>query len=430
MEERASQTLNPAPTQSVAHASSIYIGSSAASAAVGFLTLPILTRVLSPDDFGVLGLLAATFGILTAVVGLSPNLIVTARFAVLSRETLRDLITASVPLTVVTGTLAWLAMLAVTRVWTDWSVPGWVLYSLTAMAMLGVYRTLGLTLIQMQHRPKAYAAIEVGAALLAGLLALVLVIGFDFDWRGKFLADAAAAILFGSGLLVRLARRGYLTWSVSSERLKDLAISSMPLSVHTLGYWALNAQDRYFVGVMVGVGAVGVYTVGYTLGQALNLVHTGVLRGFSPHFYERARLGDSERLEIVRFTYAYILASLLLWVVFVIGAWWVAPLYLGPRFAGVVAIVPWVALAYTFNAIRNCMVGYLYLAERRALIGALTGVAALLNAVLNVVFIRWWGVLGAAVATAVTFAVVAALTTIFAVRVHPMPWRLGLRRRR
>jgi O-antigen/teichoic acid export membrane protein len=204
----------------------------------------------------------------------------------------------------------------------------------------------------------------------------------------------------------------------------------MPLSVHTLGYWALNAQDRYFVGVMVGVGAVGVYTVGYTLGQALNLVHTGVLRGFSPHFYERARLGDSERLEIVRFTYAYILASLLLWVVFVIGAWWVAPLYLGPRFAGVVAIVPWVALAYTFNAIRNCMIGYLYLAERRALIGALTGVAALLNAVLNVVFIRWWGVLGAAVATAVTFAVVAALTTIFAVRVHPMPWRLGLRRRR
>lgn len=428
MAERTSTGVSAAATQSAFHASSIYVGSSGASAAVVFLTLPILTRVLTPDDFGILGLLAATFGVLTAVMGLSPNLIVSARFAILPREALRELISASIPITLVTGALAWLALLAVTRVWTEWSVPGWVLFFLTAMAVLGVYRNLGLTVLQMQHRPKAYASIEVGAALLAGLLALVLVIGFDLDWRGRFVADAAAAVLFGSGLLIWLAGRGYLTFSVSSERLRDLVVSSIPLSVHALAYWALNAQDRYFVGVMVGVGAVGVYSVAYTLGQALNLVHTGVLRGFTPYFYERARLGESERLEIVRFTYVYILLSLLLWAAFVLAAWWVAPIYLGPTFAGGIAIVPWVALAYTFNAIRNCMIGYLYIAECTGLIGALTGGAAVLNAVLNFVFIRWWGVLGAAIATAVTFAVVAALTTVLAVRVHPMPWRLALRR--
>lgn len=428
MAETTSTAVSAAASQSAFHASSIYVGSSGASAAVVFLTLPILTRILTPDDFGVLGLLAATSGVLSTVVGLNPNLIVSSRFAILSREALRELISASVPLTLATGALAWLALLTATRVWTDWNLPGWVLFLLTVMAILGVYRNLGLTVFQMRHRPKAYAAIEVGAALFSGLLALVLVIGFDLDWRGKFAADAAAAVLFGAALLVWLARRGYLTLSVSSERLRALVVSSIPLSVHALAYWALNAQDRYFVGVMVGVSAVGLYSVAYTLGQALNLVHTGVIRGFSPYFYERARLGESERLRIVRFTYAYILLSLLLWAAFVLGAWWVAPLYLGPTFAGGIAIVPWVALAYTFNAIRNCMIGYLYIAERTGLIGVLTGGAAVLNAVLNFVFIRWWGVLGAAIATAVTFAVVAALTTILAVRVHPMPWRLALRR--
>lgn len=428
MAERTSTGLSGADSPSAFHASRIYVGSSAASAAVVFLTLPILTRILTPDDFGILGLLAATFGILTAVVGLSPNLIVSARFAILSREALRELISASVPVTLVTGAVAWLATLAAARVWTEWRVPAWVLFFLTAMAMLGVYRNLGLTVFQMEHRPKAYATIEVGAALFAGVLALVLVIGFDFDWRGKFVADAAAAVLFGSGLLIWLARRGYLTFSVSSERLRDLVVSSLPLSVHTLAYWALNAQDRYFIGVMVGVGAVGVYSVAYTLGQALNLVHTGVIRGFSPYFYERARMGESERLEIVRFTYMYVLLSLLLWAAFALAAWLVAPTYLGPTFASGIAIVQWVALAYTFNAIRNCMIGYLYIADRTGLIGALTAGAAVLNAVLNFLFIRWWGVLGAAIATAVTFAAVAALTTVLAVRVHPMPWRLALRR--
>src|SRR5687767_12556877 len=81
-----SERTPAAASQSAFHASSIYVGSSGASAAVMFLTLPILTRFLSPDDFGILGLLAATFGILSAVVGLSPSLIISARFAILPPE--------------------------------------------------------------------------------------------------------------------------------------------------------------------------------------------------------------------------------------------------------------------------------------------------------------------------------------------------------
>ena len=414
--------------QSVLRASSIYLGASGASAAVVFLTLPVLTRVLSPEDFGVLGLLAATFGILTALVGLSPNLILTARFAVLSREATRDLISASIPITLVTGAMGWLALLMLSWVWRDLAVPWWVLLLLVSMAMFGVYRTLGLTVLQMRHRPKPYAAIEVSAALFAGILTLLLVLGLDLDWRGKFLADAAGVLVFGSGLLYYLGKSGYLTLSVPWERVRDLAVSSLPLSIHAVSYWAINAQDRYFVAVMVDVAAVGVYSVAYTLGQALNLVHTGLLRGFSPHFYEQARLGELERLSIVRLTYRYMILSLVVWAVFVLGVWLLAPFYLGSTFTAGIAIIPWVALAYTFNAVRNAMIGYLYIAERTRLIGALTGGAAVLNAALNFAFISWWGALGAAVATAATFAAVAALTTVLAVRAHPMPWRAGLRR--
>jgi O-antigen/teichoic acid export membrane protein len=412
---------------SVFRASGIYMGASGASAAVGVLLIPVLTRVLTPEDFGLLGILNATFGILSAVVGLSPNLIVTARFPILAPAARRELISASLPLTLLTGFVAWLGMLGLARLWDGAGIPGWVLLTLAVMAMLGVYRTLGLTVLQMRHRPQAYATIEVAGALFGGVLALALVVGADLDWRGKFVADAAAVLAAGAGLAIWLARQGYLTLSASPAQLRDLAGSSIPLTVHALSFWALNAQDRYFVGLMVGVGAVGIYSVAYTLGQALNLVHAGVLKGFSPHFYERARLGESERLEIVRFTYMYIFLSLLGCGAFVAGAWLVVPIYLGPTFASGVAIVPWVALGYTFNAIRNCMIGYLYVAERTNLIGALTGGAAVLNAVLNLVFITWWGILGAAVATAVTFGVVAAATTVLAVRVHPMPWRLALR---
>lgn len=413
---------------SIFRASGVYLAASGATAGVAFILLPIFTRVLTPEDFGILGVLAATFGIMTALVGLNPNLIVTARFAVLSRESMRGLISASVPITLATAGMAWIALEALAQVWSDFRLPGWVFAMLVTMAILAVYRNLGLTVLQMGHRSKVYATLELSGAVVAGLLGLLLVVGYDLDWRGKFLADGVAVLVLGASLSIYLVRRGYLSLGFPAGALRELVVHSAPLSVHALSYWAINLQDRYFVAVMVDVGAVGLYTVAYSFGQVLNLVHTGVLRGFSPHFYERARQGERERREIVRFTYGYVLAAFLGWIVFVAAAWQLVPVYLGPTFGASVFIVPWVALAYTFNALRNCMIGYLYIAERTRLIGTLTGIAAILNAILNVVFINWWGVLGAAIATAVTFAIVAALTTMFAVRLHPMPWRSALRR--
>jgi O-antigen/teichoic acid export membrane protein len=412
---------------SILRASGVYVAATSASAAVGFLLLPILTRVLTPEDFGVLGLLAATFGILSAVVGLNPTLMVTARFAILSPERIRELISASVPITLATAVVAWITLLFVGRVWSDFRLPNWAFLMLAAMAMVGVYRNVGMTLLQMRHRPKEYAALEIGGAGLGGLLALLLVVGFGLDWRGKFFADAASVIVLGAGLSVYLIRHDFLKLRIPARALRELVVYSAPLTAHALSFWAINAQDRYFVAGMVGVGAVGIYSVAYSFGNILNLVHAGVMRGFAPHFYERARLGEHERREIVRFTYGYVLVSILGWVVFVAATWLLVPAYLGPAFGASVSLIPWVALGYTFNAVRNVMTGYLYIAERTGLIGGLTGSAAVLNAGLNLMFIGWWGTLGAAIATAVTFAFIAALTTVFAVRLHPMPWLRPIR---
>ena len=162
----------------------------------------------------------------------------------------------------------------------------------------------------------------------------------------------------------------------------------------------------------------------------MNILHGAVLRSFSPLFYERARLGPSEKRKIVRFTYAYVALAFVGWALFAGRAAVLAgPKLLGPAFEDSISLIPWVALGYTFNAVRNFMTGYLYIAEQTHVLGVLTLSAAVLNAVLNVVFIRLWGIMGAAIATVAAFAFIAILTTHFAVRAHPMPWRDAIRRR-
>jgi O-antigen/teichoic acid export membrane protein len=196
----------PIAGRTLLRSSALYIVAAGAAPAVALCLLPILTRILTPEDYGVLGLLAATVGVLGAVVGLNPNLIVTARFAILSKSEIRSLVSASLPITLVTALLAWPVMAWLGSVWPAFDLPGWVFLLLTAMGVTAVTRRLGLTVLQMTHRPWPYFVLEVGGAATAGVVTLWLIAGVGMDWRGQFLAEAGVMIVLGFVLAVWLRR--------------------------------------------------------------------------------------------------------------------------------------------------------------------------------------------------------------------------------
>lgn len=407
-------------------ASAVYIFASVVAGLVNFLLLPVLTRLLTPTDYGIIGILTATIGILGAIVGMNPHLLITVRYPQLEKRELKALISAVVPITLLTGLVAFLALEALRLLWSDFHLPHWVLFGLAIAAILGVGQTVGLTILQMQKRPVAYTSIAIGGVLLGAILTLTLVVGFRLDWRGKFIGDITGMIIFGTVLIVYLFRKGYVGFSFTRGSLKEVVHYSAPLVIHALAFWALNAQDRYFLAGMVGLEATGLYSVAYAFGNILNLVHASVLKGYNPYFFEYA-VKEEKKAKIVLITYGYCLLSIAGLVLFIIGVKVLVPVFLGDRFTSSYIFIPWIALGYTFNALRNIMTGYLYIAEKTRLIGGLTLVAAFLNALLNYVLIKLYGSIGAAVATAATFAFIAVLTTIFAVRSHPMPWATAIR---
>ena len=407
-------------------ASAVYIIASVVAGAVNFLLLPVLTRVLTQADYGFIGIFAATLGILSAVVGMNPNLMITVKYPQLGKPELKALISAVIPITIATGLISLLLMEALRFLWIDFDLPHWVIFGLAVAAVLGVGQSIGLTILQMQKKAVAYGSIAVGGGLLGAVVTLVLVLGLGLDWRGKFLGDITGMIIFGAALIVWLFRKGYVGLHIDRDALRKVVTYSSPLVIHALAFWALNMQDRYFLAAMVGIEETGLYVVAYAFGNILNLVHASVLKGYNPFFYEYAR-EEERKPKIVLMTYTYFLLSIAGLLLFILGVKVLVPVFVGERFTSSFIFIPWVALGYTFNALRNIMTGYLYLAEKNRLIGTLSLVAALLNALLNYLLIREFGAIGAAISTAATFAFIAVVTSVFAVRSYPMPWIGALR---
>jgi O-antigen/teichoic acid export membrane protein len=413
--------------RSFAKATVLYGVGIIAAGLIGFAFLPVFTRLLSPDDFGMLGVIASTLGVLTVVVGLNPVIFFTEKYSVLPREDLKAYTGVSLLLTAATSVIAFVVLVSAARLFEGFPVSGTVCAAMVAMAAFRVVQTLVLTFFVVQKRPLAYSVVQCLTVGFGAAIALALITTSPLDdWRGRFAGDLIGSTVLSAALLVYLVRADLVGLGFRGEHVKKYLWYTGPLVIHALGFWAINAQDRYFVAGMVGLDAAGLYQVAYSLASVLNLAHAAAARAFNPYFFENARKEEGKR-EIVVMSYSYFALSGLALVVFVAGAKWVLPFLVGEKFHGAEQFILWLSIGYTFNSVRNFVAGYLYIAGRTRLLASLTLFAAIVNGVANYLFIGWFGAVGAAMATALAFGLLTLLTVYFAVRSHPMPWLEGLR---
>jgi len=273
----------------------------------------------------------------------------------------------------------------------------------------------------MRERPAAVAWIRLGTVGIEHSSALLLLILIAPAWPERIAGTFLAVILLGTVSVAALRREGLFAFRLSAASLRRYLKFLLPLVPHALGYWAINSQDRFFIGEMCGLEAVGHYSVAYQLCAVFPLVSGAVLSAFAPYIYKKS-FSEQDKLQIVQFSYLYLMAVGVMFLVFVFLAVPLAPWFFGKRFVGSVSFLPWLAGAYAIGAIRDLSVAYLYRTSRNRLIGAITAIGAVLNAVLNWILIKAMGPLGAAVATTATFGAIAVITMYFGVRSMPMPW--------
>ena len=410
--------------------SSIYVLASVFGGVVGLVLVPILTRVLTPADYGIVGLVRATLGIMAPFIALSPNLFLTHKFEEMPRDELRAYVGAAIPVFVVTVAVAAAALVVLRLAWSDFSVPVWILGGMLLMAVAGRLSAMGLDVLMMRRQAKHNGLTQIARAAGSAALTLLFVLVLGLGWQGWLLGTWVAEWVTAAGLAVWLGRAGYLTTRVDWKKTREYVAYSAPLTLHLLSFWAVNAQDRYFIGAMVDLEAVGLYSVGYTLSAVLGFVHLGIFRAVLPDIHQYARSEDArDRERIVVLTWVYVALSFVLYGLFLLGLWLFLPLLVGENFLKAWAFVPWIALGHTFNSVRNCISSYFYIANRTGTVARLSLAVALCNAALNYVLIKaTGGAIGAAYATAISFALLAIVGWILAARVHPMPWASALRK--
>jgi O-antigen/teichoic acid export membrane protein len=393
--------------------------------------LPVLTRYLTPTDYGLVATSVVLVQVAVTVIGLNTSgLIIQSQFTD-DFETRKSLLSTNV---LVASMLA-VALVIVTTAsgglverFTEFPA-NWTPL-LIAVAFGLVVQQFYLAILQSRNEAKSFVGIQILGNFLNLSMAVALVVGVGMDWRGRIVATVFAggvvAAICLHGLIVRL---GLLRGVLDAAALKSILHFGVPLIPHVAGGFAMTMGPRLYLNNMAAVADTGLFGVAYNLASPIALVVGAANQAYLPALFSKlAGVQTAARVRLARILVIGAITMPVLAVVYAMGARWILPWMVGPRFLGVADYMVWLALAFAMQGVYFVFANFVVFSRKTPLLswrGDFAGGLAVL--VGCPVLINLNGPVGAAQATLLGFSVSCLGAFIASRKAFPMPWAEALR---
>jgi O-antigen/teichoic acid export membrane protein len=407
-----------------------YAAADQVSRLASFLLLPLVTGYLEPSEYGARELLATTLAVLAQAAGLNVTTAISRFYFEQPTEARRRALVSTTFLSV--GGLAcffalllWLLAPAVARLLPTEiaDLPHLLRISLGIFVFQMLREALNKAL-QTQERSALYGALSVSKLVVEiGLQVYFLVVlraGLEGLLWAVLIAEGLFALLTAAILLPRVG----LGFSTSMVVL--LFGFALPLVPQGMLQFCLHSADKYMVGALGSDTALGVYTLGYKLGQVPNFLVLGpFLLIWYPFVFSVA--DDDRRRELLRRLAPYVLwpLSLVAFAVAIFAPELVRAAAGRSDFHPAWVAVPFVAFGYWFWGLFQILQTGFYVRKTTRPLPVLAAAGVAVNLFLNVVLIPALGFVGAAVATSITFAALSWTTALQVRDVYPVAHAWG-----
>lgn len=387
---------------------------------LGFVTTPILTRCLTLQDYGVLGLMRSVGSILGVVFPfnagvLFPNDYVRARSDGERRLVLSTMYFFQLLSIVFWGVIA--LQLSESIASNILKEPQYSIYVkiTTIGTMFASARGVAVGYLQMTQRVGTYSLITFVCSAIGSMLTICALLIWRVNlmqlmWLGvatQVLASSCYVWVMRKDLIVRLSLR----------YVREIFRLGIPTFGHALAQWVIGSLDMILLQRLSTKAELGLYSFATRFGFLMNIFVYGFSASWQPHIASslarQSDMKDFDRTIVRPCKVAILLLSSL-----GLGLAFFGPettLVLAPRrYLDALPAIPLIVLAQLFSALYYTVSTIPHYMKKNKYLPLTTGSAALANALLN-----WWliprhGMMGAAISMVVSYAVLYGATLILA----------------
>ena len=422
-------TITPGPLRRLASASMLYAMTALGQQAVGFVLIPVYTRLIPTAEYGVLELLTAFLSIAVMCVTLGLSSAINKVYhrdcptPEAQRAVVGTAVLVSIPLVVIVGGMVLTFARPISAVVTGDAAHAGLLRIAVVSGLCNAVLAMVLGGLRARERAVAYSTVTIVQFSLALVLNMVLVGAVGLGVRGVLLGNLTANAM-ALGLAVLMTRTGGVV-VFSRPLVRPLLTFGVAILPAMLSNWVMEVSDRYLLALFRDLGEVAQYGVGYKFGMTIQFLVTWPFQLAWPAI----AFGISHEEGHER-TYARVLTYLLLVLTFVVlffaaASQSVLPVVIGPEYAAACNVVPIVVVAYALNALQYCISPGIHVAGRTRSLSMIGVAAAVANLTLALLMIPSLGMMGAAWATVGAYAVAFGATVWLAQRTHPVRYERG-----
>ena len=351
---------------------------------IGFINMPIFTRLMSTEEYGEMTVYSSWSGIFSIILTLN---LAYGSFspAMIKFEKDRDKYISCVQ-----G--IWIVLCAVLLcIYIPLRAPVNELLEMpTLFVIFLVFETLASNSIQLwsgrrrfDYVYKPVVAMTLVMSVANTIVSIILVLLSEQKGYARIVGHVVTYLSFGLIIFTLNTLRGK---KLFNKKYWKYALGfNVPLLAYYLSQVIFNQSDRIMISHYCGKGKAAIYGVAYTLAMILTFVLNAINNSYVPWFYKKIKEGKEEENTKIATGISILMASMIICVV--IAAPEIILIMSGKQYSEAVWIVPPVAMSLLLLFYAQLFINVqFYYEQKKKLVYASIG-AAVVNIVLNAILI-------------------------------------------
>lgn len=365
---------------------------------IGMLTTPVFTRLLSTAEYGRASAFLSWADLFVPLITLS---VWRGMMNLFAKDNDKDMVLTNVLSLSVVVSLVWLVVLCLAKKWLiDLMCISEVLY--WALIIYCISQNLFFAwIVRMQYEYR-YKILSVASLLYSSLSAIfgaLVVLVYSQTAEAKLLPQVLCLAIIAFIIIVDSIKKKD---NLFKKEIWLFCLGfAIPLIPHYLSEVILQSSDRVMINSMCGTADVAIYSVAYSVGSLINILASAINSAFVPFQYQNIKEQRYDNLarvtNIVILFVAFCLCCIMLFgreIILVFG---------GEKYVESVKVIIPICLGVFFNYVFQLFARVQEYFEQKKPIVIASVSCALLNIVLNYIFINIYGYQAAAYTTFICY---------------------------
>lgn len=301
---------------------SLYIFSNIVIAAIPLLFLPVLTRYLTPSDYGIVALYQVVLTFLGAIFGFSVNGFCNIKFFELKGKVENHKLYIANSVALLLAMMLLMTALIVILYFSRQFIYGLntsllFLLPIAFFSQYVIYIRLGL--YQVKNESAFYCLLNIFNAFINIAITLLLVVSLEMGYLGRLLGIVFSLVIIACISLYSLHKSNLITFNIDKNIIKEIIKYGISYSPNIVFVSLIPLLQRTVIAILLGANSVGIFMVSNQIANGFQLVISSFITAYTPVVYKRISMQTNNVLlkntlikEVLIFTFYLVLSLLLL----------------------------------------------------------------------------------------------------------------------